>query len=207
MRWAITACFCRPARAARIPGWSLPALAPQTERLRFLVAVRPGLQSPTVAARMTATLDRVSQGRFVDQRRHRRRPGRNKGDGLFLSHNDRYDLTREFLEIYARAVARRERRLFRQAPSSRGGQAAVPAVPGPASGALFWRLVRRGHRCRGAAGRQISDLGRAAGCRGREKSPSSPRPREHAGESLFRHPPARLSCAKRRKKAWRAATS
>src|SRR5688500_15660404 len=32
------------------------ALAPQTERLRFLVAVRPGLQSPTLAARMTATL-------------------------------------------------------------------------------------------------------------------------------------------------------
>jgi alkanesulfonate monooxygenase len=27
------------------------------ERLRYLVAVRPGLQSPSVAARMTATLD------------------------------------------------------------------------------------------------------------------------------------------------------
>lgn len=35
------------------------ALAPLTERLRFLVAVRPGLQSPTMAARMTATLDRI----------------------------------------------------------------------------------------------------------------------------------------------------
>src|SRR6478735_1482344 len=33
------------------------ALAPLTKRLRFLVAVRPGLQSPSVAARMTATLD------------------------------------------------------------------------------------------------------------------------------------------------------
>jgi alkanesulfonate monooxygenase SsuD/methylene tetrahydromethanopterin reductase-like flavin-dependent oxidoreductase (luciferase family) len=31
------------------------ALAPSTERLKFLVAVRPGLQSPTLAARMTAT--------------------------------------------------------------------------------------------------------------------------------------------------------
>ena len=41
------------------------ALAPQTERLRFLVAVRPGLQSPAVAARMTATLDRISQGRLM----------------------------------------------------------------------------------------------------------------------------------------------
>ncbi|TGV95401.1 LLM class flavin-dependent oxidoreductase, partial [Mesorhizobium sp. M2D.F.Ca.ET.145.01.1.1] len=39
------------------------ALAPLTEQLRFLVAVRPGLQSPTLAARMTATLDRISNGR------------------------------------------------------------------------------------------------------------------------------------------------
>lgn len=41
------------------------ALAPLTQRPRFLVAVRPGLQSPTVAARMTATLDRVSQSRLL----------------------------------------------------------------------------------------------------------------------------------------------
>src|SRR5207237_9489966 len=38
------------------------AIAPWTERLRYLVAVRPGLQSPSVAARMTGTLDRVSNG-------------------------------------------------------------------------------------------------------------------------------------------------
>src|ERR1700741_5020456 len=41
------------------------AVAPQTERLRYLVAVRPGLQSPAVAARMTATLDRLSNGRLL----------------------------------------------------------------------------------------------------------------------------------------------
>ncbi len=35
------------------------ALVPLTERLRFLVAVRPGLLSPSLAARMTATLDRL----------------------------------------------------------------------------------------------------------------------------------------------------
>jgi alkanesulfonate monooxygenase len=76
------------------------ALMPQTERLRFLVAVRPGLQSPTVAARMTATLDRVSQGRLMINVVTGGDPIENKGDGLFLSHRDRYDLTREFLEIY-----------------------------------------------------------------------------------------------------------
>ena len=55
------------------------ALAPLTERLRFLVAVRPGLQSPTLAARMTATLDRLSERPAADQRRHRRRSGREQG--------------------------------------------------------------------------------------------------------------------------------
>jgi alkanesulfonate monooxygenase len=54
------------------------AVAPWTERLRYLVAVRPGLQSPAVAARMTATLDRVSNGRLL-QRCHRRRPRREQG--------------------------------------------------------------------------------------------------------------------------------
>jgi len=77
------------------------ALAPQTERLRFLVAVRPGLQSPTVAARMTATLDRISNGRLLINVVTGGDPVENRGDGLFLAHGERYDLTREFLEIYA----------------------------------------------------------------------------------------------------------
>lgn len=40
------------------------ALAPLTRRLRYLVAVRPGLQPPTLAARMATTLDRLSGGRL-----------------------------------------------------------------------------------------------------------------------------------------------
>src|SRR5215213_4433681 len=36
------------------------SLAPLTRQLRYLVAIRPGLMSPSVAARMTATLDRIS---------------------------------------------------------------------------------------------------------------------------------------------------
>ena len=39
------------------------SVAPFTERLRYLVAVRPGLQSPSVAARMTATLGDCRPGR------------------------------------------------------------------------------------------------------------------------------------------------
>mgnify|MGYP001367672932 FL=1 len=41
------------------------SLIPLTRRMKFLVAVRPGLISPTLAARMAATFDRVSGGRLL----------------------------------------------------------------------------------------------------------------------------------------------
>jgi alkanesulfonate monooxygenase len=81
------------------------ALAPLTERLRYLVAVRPGLQSPTVAARMTATLDRVSQGRLLINVVTGGDPTENKGDGIFLSHDERYEVTREFLAVFNALLA------------------------------------------------------------------------------------------------------
>ena len=76
------------------------ALVPLTERLRYLVAVRPGLQSPSVAARMTATLDRISGGRLLINVVTGGDPTENAGDGIFLSHDERYDVTREFLDVY-----------------------------------------------------------------------------------------------------------
>jgi alkanesulfonate monooxygenase len=81
------------------------AIAPFTERLRYLVAVRPGLQSPTVAARMTATLDRVSEGRLLINVVTGGDPTENKGDGIFLSHDQRYEVTREFLAVYTALLA------------------------------------------------------------------------------------------------------
>jgi alkanesulfonate monooxygenase len=81
------------------------ALAPLTERLRFLVAVRPGLQSPAVAARMTSTLDRISGGRLLINVVTGGDPVENKGDGIFLSHDERYEVTREFLKVYGALLA------------------------------------------------------------------------------------------------------
>ncbi len=81
------------------------SVAPFTEQLRYLVAVRPGLQSPSVAARMTATLDRVSNGRLLINVVTGGDPVENKGDGVFLDHNARYDLTREFLTVYSDLLA------------------------------------------------------------------------------------------------------
>jgi alkanesulfonate monooxygenase len=78
------------------------ALTQVTERLRFLVAFRPGLTSPTLAAQMAATFQRVSGGRLLlnvvtggDDREQRR-----FGDGL--SKDERYARAGEFLTIVRR---------------------------------------------------------------------------------------------------------
>jgi alkanesulfonate monooxygenase len=67
--------------------------------------VRPGLQSPSVAARMTATLDRISGGRLLINVVTGGDPVENKGDGIFMTHDERYEVTREFLDIYKRLLA------------------------------------------------------------------------------------------------------
>jgi alkanesulfonate monooxygenase len=80
------------------------SLVAMTERLRFLVAVRPGLLSPTLAARMTATLDRISKGRLLINVVTGGDPVENRGDGIFLDHTQRYEVTDEFLDVYTRLL-------------------------------------------------------------------------------------------------------
>ena len=81
------------------------ALAPWTKRLRFLVAVRPGLQEPAAAARMAATLDRISNGRLLINVVTGGDPVELRGDGVFLDHGQRYAVTDEFLHIWRRLLA------------------------------------------------------------------------------------------------------
>ena len=81
------------------------ALAALTKRLRFLVAVRPGLQEPSVAARMAATLDRISDGRLLINVVTGGDPIELKGDGVFLDHDERYAVTAEFLTIWRRLLS------------------------------------------------------------------------------------------------------
>ncbi|GFE67529.1 FMNH2-dependent alkanesulfonate monooxygenase [Chroococcus sp. FPU101] len=81
--------------------WILASfLAAHTQRMRFLVAVRPGLVSPSIAARMAATFDRLSGGRLLINVVTGGDPIELAGDGLHLSHDDRYNLTDEFLSIW-----------------------------------------------------------------------------------------------------------
>ena len=81
------------------------ALMPSTRKLKFLVAVRPGIMSPTVAARMTATFDRLSGGRLLINVVTGGDPREAAADGVFLSHDERYEVTGEFLHIWRRILA------------------------------------------------------------------------------------------------------
>lgn len=76
-------------------------IASVTSRLKPLVAMRPGLIAPVLAARMAATLDRVSGGRALVNvvTGHYAEDLKASGDSLHASHDDRYDRTREFLEV------------------------------------------------------------------------------------------------------------
>jgi alkanesulfonate monooxygenase len=80
-------------------------LAANTKRMRFLVAVRPGLVSPTLAARMAATFDRLSNGRILINVVTGGDPVELAGDGLFVDHDTRYKITDEFLTIWRSVLA------------------------------------------------------------------------------------------------------
>ena len=80
------------------------AMAPLTQRLRFLVAVRPGLTEPSFAARAAATLDRISDGRLLINVVTGGDPVELKGDGVFLDHMARYEVTDEFLSIWRKLM-------------------------------------------------------------------------------------------------------
>jgi len=78
-----------------------------TSKLRFLVAVRPGVMSPTMATRMALTLDRYSQGRALINAVTGGDPLELAGDGIFADHDARYTLTDEFLDIWRQLFAGR----------------------------------------------------------------------------------------------------
>ena len=86
--------------------WIVAAsLIPLTRQMRFLVAIRPGLMSPTISARMVATFDRYSDSRLLLNVVTGGDPVELAGDGLHLKHEERYALTDEFLSIFRRVLA------------------------------------------------------------------------------------------------------
>jgi alkanesulfonate monooxygenase len=80
------------------------SLISTTERLHFLVAIRPGIQTPTATARMAATFDRLSGGRLLINVVTGGDPVEARGDGVFLDHDERYHVTDEFLAVWRRLM-------------------------------------------------------------------------------------------------------
>lgn len=74
-------------------------LAAMTDKLGLLVAHRPGFQAPTFAARQFATLDQLSQGRAAINVITGGDSGDLQRDGDFLSKDERYTRTGEYLRI------------------------------------------------------------------------------------------------------------
>lgn len=106
-------------------------LVTHTRQMRFLVAVRPGLVSPGVAARMAATFDRLSEGRLLINVVTGGDPVELAGDGVHLSHDDRYRLTDEFLTIWRRLLSEQNTEFKGDYFDIQGGKVLFPPVQTP----------------------------------------------------------------------------
>jgi alkanesulfonate monooxygenase len=78
---------------------STAMLTEVTERLKFLVAFRPGLLSPTLAAQMASTFQRLSKGRLLLNVVTGGESAEQRAYGDFLDKDARYARTGEFLHV------------------------------------------------------------------------------------------------------------
>lgn len=157
------------------------SLIPLTERLRYLVAVRPGLMEPSVAARMSATLDRLSNGRLLVNVVTGGDPVELRGDGVFLDHDERYAVTDEFLTIWRKLLAGETVDFQGKHLRTEGGRLLFPPVQKPHPPLYFGGSSAAGHAVAAehvdvyltwgeppaAVAAKIADARKAAAARGR----------------------------------------
>lgn len=93
-------------RSCEDPWVVAASLLPVTQRLKFLVAVRPGLHQPALAARMAASFDRLSNGRLLINLVTGGDRAELEGDGVFLDHTKRYEQSAEFIRIWREILSR-----------------------------------------------------------------------------------------------------
>ena len=82
--------------------------AARTDTLKFLVAHRPGFVAPTLAARTFATLDHFTGGRVTLNIITGGNDAEQRRDGDYLTKDDRYARTDEYLSVLRRAWAATE---------------------------------------------------------------------------------------------------
>ncbi|MGW5861455.1 LLM class flavin-dependent oxidoreductase [Streptomyces sp. NPDC055239] len=110
-------------------------LVESTERLKFLVAFRPGLVTPTLAAQMAATYQRHSAGRLLLNIVTGGEDHEQRAYGDFLGKDDRYARCEEFLHII-RSLWRGETVDFHGA-HERVEQARLTRLPDPVPPVYF----------------------------------------------------------------------
>jgi alkanesulfonate monooxygenase len=93
-------------RSCEDPWVIASSLIGATKKLKFLVAVRPGLHQPSLAARMAATFDRLSGGRLLVNLVTGGDQAELEGDGVYLDHASRYEQSAEFIRIWREIIAR-----------------------------------------------------------------------------------------------------
>ena len=91
-------------RSCEDPWVVASSLLSVTTRLKFLVAVRPGLHQPALAARMAATFDRMSGGRLLINLVTGGDQAELEGDGVYLDHAERYEQSAEFIRIWREII-------------------------------------------------------------------------------------------------------
>ncbi|MCR6476257.1 FMNH2-dependent alkanesulfonate monooxygenase [Variovorax sp. ZS18.2.2] len=93
-------------RSCEDPWVIASSLIGSTKNLKFLVAVRPGLHQPSLAARMAATFDRLSGGRLLVNLVTGGDQAELEGDGVYLDHASRYEQSAEFIRIWREILTR-----------------------------------------------------------------------------------------------------
>lgn len=148
-------------RSCEDPWLTAAALAAETTHLKFLVALRPGLMQPSVAARMTSTLDRLSGGRLLINVVAGGSKEELEGDGLFISHDERYEATEEFLTIWKRLLKGENVQFHGKHLQAENGRLLFPPAQTPIHQS-FWRIIISRNSSGRQAYRCLFNLGRTA---------------------------------------------
>lgn len=93
-------------RSCEDPWITAASLIDATKNLKFLVALRPGVTTPALAARMAATFDRLSGGRVRLNLVTGGDEQELKGDGVYEDHATRYKTAAEYTTIWREILKR-----------------------------------------------------------------------------------------------------
>ncbi|MBP2231941.1 alkanesulfonate monooxygenase [Azospirillum agricola] len=121
------------------------ALIEATERLRFLVATRPSALTPTFAARLASSLDRLSGGRFYLNVVAGGDADELAGDGVFLDHDARYAHAAEFFSVWKRVLSGERIDAAGDHVTVRGAEVPLPPVQRPHPPLFFGGSSPAGH--------------------------------------------------------------